>query len=84
MLFRFIIMPMFLFSGTFFPVDQLPGLLQPVAWATPLWHGVELCRGLTLGTGTLAGAAGHVAYLGVFLVAGYLLAERILARRLVA
>ena len=83
-LFRFIIMPMFLFSGTFFPVDQLPGFLQPVAWATPLWHGVELCRGLTLGTGTLAGAAGHVAYLGVFLVVGYLLAERFLARRLVA
>lgn len=83
-LFRFIIMPMFLFSGTFFPVDQLPGFLQPVAWATPLWHGVELSRGLTLGTGTLAGAVGHVAYLAVFVVVGYLLAERFLTRRLVS
>lgn len=83
-LFRFIIMPMFLFSGTFFPIDQLPEFLQPVAWATPLWHGVELSRGLTLGTGTLAGAVGHVAYLGVFVVTGYLLAERFLTRRLVS
>lgn len=83
-LFRFVVMPMFLFSGTFFPVDQLPGVLQAVARATPLWHGVELCRGLTLGTGTLLGAAGHVAYLSVFLVVGYLLAERFLTRRLVS
>ncbi len=36
-------MPMFLFSGTFFPIDQLHPVLQPVAWVTPLWHGVELC-----------------------------------------
>ncbi|MDP2658093.1 MAG: ABC transporter permease, partial [Candidatus Deferrimicrobium sp.] len=44
-LFRFGITPLFLFSGTFFPVTQLPGWLQPVAYATPLWHGVSLCRG---------------------------------------
>jgi lipooligosaccharide transport system permease protein len=49
-LFRFGITPLFLFSGTFFPVEQLPGFLQPLAWVTPLWHGVELCRGLSLGT----------------------------------
>jgi lipooligosaccharide transport system permease protein len=83
-LFRFVLMPLFLFGGTFFPVDQLPGFLQPVAWATPLWHGVELCRGLTLGTGTLAGAAGHVAYLLVFVVVGWVLAERQLTKRLVS
>ena len=40
---------MFLFSGTFFPISQLPDWLQPVAWVTPLWHGVELCRDLALG-----------------------------------
>ena len=38
--FRFGITPLFLFSGTFFPVEQLPTLLQAVAWLTPLWHGV--------------------------------------------
>jgi lipooligosaccharide transport system permease protein len=82
-LFRFIVMPMFLFSGTFFPVDQLPSALETVARLTPLWHGVELCRGLTLGTSTPTGAAGHVAYLLLFVVAGYLVAERFLTRRLV-
>ena len=42
-LFRFVIIPLFLFSGTFFPVSQLPAFLQPIAYVTPLWHGVELC-----------------------------------------
>jgi lipooligosaccharide transport system permease protein len=50
LLFRFGITPMFLFSGTFFPVEQLPPLVQPLAWITPLWHGVALTRGLALGT----------------------------------
>jgi lipooligosaccharide transport system permease protein len=48
--FRFGITPLFLFSGTFFPVEQLPALIQPLAWVTPLWHGVSLCRELALGT----------------------------------
>ena len=62
-LMRFFMVPLFLFSGTFFPVTQLPGWLQPVAYATPLWHGVQLCRSLTLGTATPAGAAVHAGYL---------------------
>jgi lipooligosaccharide transport system permease protein len=49
-LFRFGITPLFLFSGTFYPVESLPTFLQPLAWITPLWHGVALCRGLSLGT----------------------------------
>ena len=40
-LFRFGITPLFLFSGTFFPITQLPGWIQPVAYATPLLHGVS-------------------------------------------
>ena len=48
--FRFIITPLFLFSGTFFPISNLPPLLQPIAWLSPLWHGMELTRGLALGT----------------------------------
>jgi lipooligosaccharide transport system permease protein len=47
---RFGIIPLFLFSGTFFPIETLPGFLQPVAWLSPLWHGVDLTRGLVLGT----------------------------------
>jgi lipooligosaccharide transport system permease protein len=62
-LMRFVMVPLFLFSGTFFPVSQLPGWLQPVAWVTPLWHGVELCRSLSLGTADVGGAAVHVVYL---------------------
>jgi lipooligosaccharide transport system permease protein len=49
-IFRFGIIPLFLFSGTFFPIEQLPSFLQPVAWISPLWHGVDLTRGLVLGT----------------------------------
>lgn len=46
---RFVIIPLFIFSGTFFPIDQLPDLLQPIAWVTPLWNGVSLARGIALG-----------------------------------
>src|SRR6185295_14603040 len=49
-LFRFVITPLFLFSGTFFPVSSLPPVMQVVAWFTPLYHGVALTRGLSLGT----------------------------------
>ena len=42
--FRFGMMPLMLFSGTFFPLSQLPGWLRALAYATPLWHGVALCR----------------------------------------
>ena len=49
-IFRFLIVPMFLFSGTFFPISQLPLGFELAAYVTPIWHGVELCRMLTLGT----------------------------------
>lgn len=61
--FRFVVTPLFLFSGVFFPVSQLPGWLRPVAVATPLYHGVELTRGLALQTIATGAAAGHAAYL---------------------
>jgi lipooligosaccharide transport system permease protein len=83
LLFRFGVMPMFLFSGTFFPVDQLPPVMQPIAWATPLWHGVELCRALAFGEATIAGAAMNVSYLLLWVVIGYVLALRSFRRRLV-
>ena len=83
MLFRFVILPMFLFSGTFFPVDQLPSWLELVARVTPLWHAVDLCRSLALGTATPAAATGHVAYLLLWVVMGLWLAVRSFRRRLV-
>ncbi|MCZ7587958.1 MAG: ABC transporter permease [Gaiella sp.] len=62
-IFRFGLVPLFLFSGTFFPLEQLPGWLQPLAWATPLWHGVDLCRSLATGeVDPLLGPV-HVTYL---------------------
>lgn len=43
------VIPLFLFSGTFFPVEQLPDVIQPVAVLSPLWHGVEVARDATTG-----------------------------------
>jgi len=69
-LFRFVLIPMFLFSGTFFPVSQLPAGIRPVAYVTPLWHGVALCRSLALGHITAVALAVHLAVLGGLVVAG--------------
>jgi lipooligosaccharide transport system permease protein len=79
---RFVIVPMFLFSGTFFPVSRLPLPLEWLAYATPLWHGVDLCRELTLGNLHLLRALGHIAYLLLFVVAGYVWGQRTYTRRL--
>ena len=81
-LLRFVIMPMFLFSGAFFPIEQLPALIRPVAWFVPLWHGVRLCRTLALGEATLWASLGHVAVLGAVAAVGALLAMRNYRRRL--
>ena len=63
MLFRLVLIPMTLFSGTFFPVDRLPGAIQPVTWVSPLWHGTELARAAALGGGAALPAVGHAAVL---------------------
>jgi lipooligosaccharide transport system permease protein len=63
LVFRFGMIPLFLFSGTFFPVTQLPAWIRPVAYVTPLWHGVALCRSLSLGTASVGGALVHAGYL---------------------
>jgi lipooligosaccharide transport system permease protein len=80
--FRFGMIPLFLFSGTFFPITQLPGWIRPVAYLTPLWHGVALCRGLSLGTATWPGALLHVGYLVAVLAAGIWAGNRSYPRRL--
>jgi len=82
-LFRFIITPLFLFSGTFFPVDQLPAFLRLVAWVTPLWHGVDANRSLALGSPDVAGVLGHTAYLLAVIAIGAWVAHRTFTKRLV-
>ncbi|MBV9444819.1 MAG: ABC transporter permease [Streptosporangiaceae bacterium] len=81
-LFRFGMMPLMLFSGTFFPLSQLPSWLRPLAYATPLWHGVALCRGLSLGRLDLLGGLGHAAYLSVLAGIGVWGGARTYRRRL--
>ncbi|MBA3427087.1 MAG: ABC transporter permease [Actinobacteria bacterium] len=81
-IFRFVIVPMFLFSGTFFPVDQMPLAFELVAYLTPIWHGVELCRQLTLGDVEPLAALGHLAYLLAWTIGGLVAARRAYRRRL--
>lgn len=83
-IFRYGVVPMFLFSGTFFPIDQLPQLFQPVAWATPLWHGVELSRWAALGLDPAAPAVVHVGVLLAYGLVGHALSARQFERRLIA
>lgn len=84
-IFRFGITPLFLFSGTFFPVEQLPTALQAVAWVTPLYHGVRLCRGFAMGTIGAEPwfAVVDVLYLTVCVVVGTYFAVRTVSARLV-
>jgi lipooligosaccharide transport system permease protein len=81
-LFRFVVIPMTLFSGTFFPVERLPGWVQPVAYVSPLWHGTELARAAALDRWQPLAALGHTAYLLVLLALGVALAARLFTRRL--
>jgi lipooligosaccharide transport system permease protein len=84
---RFGVLPLFLFSGTFFPISQLPGWMQAVAWVSPLWHGVVLCRSATTATlpdGGWAAIVVHLAIVVAFVVVGVAWGTRTFARRLVA
>ena len=80
--FRFGLVPLFLFSGTFFPIEQLPDWIEPVAWATPLWHGVDLCRGLAAGHPALGTSVIHVLYLVTLASVGAMVAVRAYATKL--
>jgi lipooligosaccharide transport system permease protein len=73
---------MFLFSGTFFPIDQLPTWLQPVAFVTPLFHAVELARWITLSVGPAISPWISVAYLLAWFAAGTVAAFVMFARKL--
>jgi len=81
-LLRFVVVPLFLFGGVFYPVTQLPPVLEQLAYLTPLWHGVALSRELALGTATPGSTLLHVAYLAVWIVVGFAFAVRNYQRRL--
>ena len=81
-IFRFVINPLFLFSGTFFPLTQLPEAARAIAWATPLFHGVELIRGAILDQLDPVTAPIHLAYLLVMFGIGAFFADRTLTRRM--
>jgi len=84
-IFRFIITPLFLFSGVFFPIDTLPTFLQAIVWLSPLWHGVVLSRALVLGVPAMAPALMlvHLSILVAFVAVGTVAAVILIERRLV-
>lgn len=80
---RFVVMPMFLFAGTFFPLANMPGYLHWIGWVSPIWHGSELARAATYGHAlSTPMAAIHLGYLSLLAVVGLLLARRTYTRRL--
>ncbi|MGK5684921.1 ABC transporter permease [Actinoplanes sp. URMC 104] len=82
-LMRFAVLPMSLFSGVFFPVESLPVVLRWLAYAFPLWHGVDLSRDAMLGLNPGCIGLVHVAYLLAWCAAGCWLAHYRFRRRLV-
>lgn len=80
---RFVIMPLFLFSGTFYPLSSMPIFLQWIGWISPLWHATELGRYLTYGhsiPGPLL--VTHFAFLSILLIVGLTLSGHLFTKRL--
>ncbi|MDI3212349.1 ABC transporter permease [Arthrobacter sp. AL12] len=83
MVMRFIVMPLFLFSGTFFPLDTLPLTVRWIGWISPIWHGTELGRVFSYGYQeppllTIA----HFVFLLVLTVVGWVLTKRQFIKRM--
>lgn len=76
------VMPLFLFSGTFFPVSNLPDWAEPLSWLSPLWHAVELGRDATTGQARWGADAVHVLVLLGVIAAGLVAGRRTFPRRL--
>ena len=79
---RFVIVPLFLFGGVLYPIEQLPDWLQTIAKLTPIWHGVELCRDSVNGRLEWDTTLVHVGYLALFALVGWLAATRTFSKRL--
>jgi lipooligosaccharide transport system permease protein len=82
LIFRLGLIPLFLFSGVFFPISQLPSGLRVIAYFSPLWHGVDLCRQLTLGQLSPGSVAIHVGYLVGLIAFGLVASTRTFTARL--
>ena len=80
---RFVIMPLFLFSGTFYPLTNMPIFLQWIGWISPLWHATELGRWLTYGHEISSLMIyTHFIFLNSLLLFGIIASRRIFTRRL--
>lgn len=80
--YRFLVIPMTLFAGAFFPVEAMPAFARWAAYVSPMWHGVELCRAATLGLPSALAPPAHLGYLALWALAGYVLARWRFAARL--
>jgi len=81
-IYRFLIIPMFLFSATFYPMSQYPGYLRPVVQLMPLYHGVALARSAAFGHAEVGSMVLHLTVLGGMLFLGLRSAKKNLRRRL--
>ena len=75
-------LPLFLFGGAFYPLSQLPVVVQWAAKVAPLWHGVVVARAWTIGSMGWPEVLGHLAYITLFVVVGTAWAVRNLRRKL--
>lgn len=81
---RLIVMPMFLFAGTFFPLESMPIYLRWIGWLSPMWHGTQLTRLVSFGLVEPSWlVAAHIAFLVACTLAGLVLGGRSFGRRLV-
>ena len=82
---RFVLTPMFMFSGTFYPLESLPIYLQWVGWISPVWHATNLGRNLSYGLEVAPWLlVVHVLFMGALLVVAMVVATRKFASRLSA
>ena len=80
---RFVIMPLFLFSGTFYPLETMPAGMQWIGWISPLWHGNQLARIASYGLSLPPWLVGvHLGYLAALGVLGIWWARRNYVRRM--
>jgi lipooligosaccharide transport system permease protein len=72
---QLVMLPMFLFSGTFYPLSIYPQFIQWFIQAMPLWQAIELIRGLTLGILNIS-MLGHIAYFVAMIIGGLFFTTR--------
>lgn len=80
---RFVVMPMFLFAGTFFPLSVMPVYLQWIGWISPVWHGTQLARVASYGADVAPWLmVVHIVFLLACIVGGVLAGMHVYRRRL--